>query len=183
MIACFGGWSLDALDVMIFTFVILSLLVFWHITSGEAGVLATVTLLVSPFGGWIAGALADRFGRVRILQVAILWYAVFTFLCGFPRRANRLVLRLGRGGFVVYDFLRHPAGRYGVEGAVLDREIERRVEGHLFISVLAYDGVHTLRLQLKAKGINEAWETTRNTLSTQARITTTLHRRDGRSAH
>jgi transposase len=62
-------------------------------------------------------------------------------------------------------------------------QIERRVEGHLFISVLAYYVVHTLRLQLKAKGINEAWETTRNTLSTQVRITTTLQRRDGRTVH
>jgi hypothetical protein len=40
-----------------------------------------------------------------------------------------------------------------------------------------------LGLQLKAKGINEAWETTRNTLSSQVRITTTLQRRDGRTVH
>ena len=62
-------------------------------------------------------------------------------------------------------------------------QIERRVEGHLFISVLAYYVVHTLRLQLKAKGINDAWQTIRNTLSTQVRITTTLQRRDGRAVH
>jgi transposase len=62
-------------------------------------------------------------------------------------------------------------------------QIQRRVEGHLFISVLAYYAVHTLRLQLKASGINEAWETIRNTLSTQVRITTTLQRRDGRAVH
>ena len=62
-------------------------------------------------------------------------------------------------------------------------QIQRRVEGHLFISVLAYYAVHTLRLQLKAKGINDAWQTIRNTLSTQVRITTTLQRRDGRAVH
>lgn len=62
-------------------------------------------------------------------------------------------------------------------------QIERRVEGHLFISVLAYYAVHTMRRQLKAKGINDAWETIRNTLSTQVRITTTLQRRDGRTVH
>ena len=62
-------------------------------------------------------------------------------------------------------------------------QIQRRVEGHLFISVLAYYAVHTLRLQLKARGINEAWETIRNTLSTQVRITATLQRRDGRAVH
>ncbi len=58
-----------------------------------------------------------------------------------------------------------------------------RVEGHLFISVLAYSIVHTLRRQLKASGINDSWETLRDTLSTQVRITATLQRRDGRTIH
>jgi hypothetical protein len=40
MAACFGGWSMDALDVQIFSFVIRSLLALWGITTGEAGVLA-----------------------------------------------------------------------------------------------------------------------------------------------
>ena len=62
-------------------------------------------------------------------------------------------------------------------------QIERRVEGHLFVSVLAYYFVHTLRLQLKAHGIDDAWGTLRNTLSSQVRITTTLQRRDGRTVH
>ena len=103
MTACFGGWALDALDVMIFSFVIPSLLVLWHISKAEAGILATVTLVVSAFGGWFAGALADRFGRVIILQVAILWYAFFTFLCGFANDFNTLLVfralqGLGFGG-------------------------------------------------------------------------------------
>jgi len=101
--ACFGGWSLDALDVQIFSFVIPSLLALWKISAGQAGELATITLLVSAFGGWLAGALADRFGRVRVLQVTILWYAFFTFLCGFAQDFNQLfVFRalqgLGFGG-------------------------------------------------------------------------------------
>lgn len=90
MIACFGGWSLDALDVQIFTFVIPALLAVWHISTAQAGVLATVTLVVSSIGGWLAGAFSDRFGRVRVLQVTILWYAFFTFLCGFAQDFNQL---------------------------------------------------------------------------------------------
>ncbi len=101
--ACFGGWSLDALDVQIFSFVIPSLLALWKITAGQAGELATVTLLVSAFGGWLAGALADRYGRVRVLQVTILWYAFFTFLCGFAQDFTQLFIfralqGLGFGG-------------------------------------------------------------------------------------
>ena len=90
MIACFGGWALDALDVMVFAFVIPALIAFLHMTLPEAGELATVTLLISSFGGWIAGALSDRVGRVRILQITVIWYAVFTFLCGFAQTYQQL---------------------------------------------------------------------------------------------
>jgi len=61
--------------------------------------------------------------------------------------------------------------------------IDRRVEGHLFISVLAYHFVHTLRLQLKAQGINDCWNTLRQTMATQRRVTVTLQRRDSRVVH
>mgnify|MGYP000884836933 CR=1 FL=1 len=61
--------------------------------------------------------------------------------------------------------------------------IDRRVEGHLFISVLAYHFVHTLRLQLKAHGIHDSWNTLRQAMTTQRRVTATLQRRDGRVVH
>ena len=62
-------------------------------------------------------------------------------------------------------------------------QIDRRVEGHLFISVLAYHFVHTLRLQLKAHGIDDSWQTLRETMTVQQRVTATLKRRDGRTVH
>ena len=62
-------------------------------------------------------------------------------------------------------------------------QVDRRVEGHLFISVLAYHFVHMLRLQLKAQGIDDSWSTLRETLAVQQRVTTTLQRRDGRTVH
>ena len=67
----------------------------------------------------------------------------------------------------------------------VQRRVERveGVEGHLFISVLAYHFVHTLRLQLKAEGIDDAWGTLCEALGTQQRVTTTLQRRDGRTVH
>jgi hypothetical protein len=61
--------------------------------------------------------------------------------------------------------------------------IDRRMEGHLFISLLAYCLVHAIRLRLKDAGINDAWETIRNTMSIQVRITTTLKQSDGRAVH
>ena len=85
--ACFGGWALDAFDVQMYSFVIPTVIALWGLSRGEAGLIGTVTLLISSLGGWFSGTLADRFGRVRMLQITILWYSVFTFLCAFAQIA------------------------------------------------------------------------------------------------
>src|SRR5437868_13866334 len=101
--ACFGGWALDAFDVQMYSFVIPTVIALWGLSKGEAGLIGTVTLLISSLGGWFCGTLADRFGRVRMLQITILWYSFFTFLCAFAQNFEQLfVLRalhgLGFGG-------------------------------------------------------------------------------------
>jgi MFS family permease len=101
--ACVGGWALDAMDVQLYSFVIPTLIAIWGITRAEAGELGTAALLVSAVGGWLAGWLADRYGRVRTLQMAILWFAVFTFLSGLAQNfeqlfAARALMGLGFGG-------------------------------------------------------------------------------------
>jgi transposase len=58
-----------------------------------------------------------------------------------------------------------------------------RVSAHLFISVLAYHLVHTIRLQLKACGIHLSWDGIRRELDGQDRITVELKRDDGRTIH
>jgi len=58
-----------------------------------------------------------------------------------------------------------------------------RVSGHLFISVLAYHLVHTLRFQLKACGIHSSWEGLRRELDGQDRVTVELKRQDGKTVH
>ena len=58
-----------------------------------------------------------------------------------------------------------------------------RVEGHLFITVLAYNLVHQIRLRLKAQGIDDSWETLRTALSTQMRMTTCLRGEHGKQFH
>lgn len=103
LIATYGGWSVDAFDFMIYTFVIPTLMAAWGMTKGEAGIIATSALLMSALGGWMAGALSDRFGRVRMLQITIAWFAFFTFLCGFTGSFTELLIvrslqGLGFGG-------------------------------------------------------------------------------------
>ena len=60
---------------------------------------------------------------------------------------------------------------------------EERVTGHLFITLLAYHLVHTLRYQLKQQGIHLSWDSIRNIMSTQQRITITLPTDDNKIIH
>jgi transposase len=60
---------------------------------------------------------------------------------------------------------------------------EGRVDGHLLISVLAYQFVQLIRRRLRAQGISERWSTLRDTLAGQCRVTTTFRRADGRTLH
>ena len=87
---CFGGWALDAMDVQLYSLVIPTLIAAWGISKTQAGLLATSALLLSAVGGWIAGLLADRIGRVRTLQITILWFAFFTFVSGFAQNFEQL---------------------------------------------------------------------------------------------
>jgi MFS family permease len=99
MWACFGGWSLDAFDVQMYSFVIPTVIALWGLSRGEAGLIGTVTLLISSFGGWFSGTLADRFGRVKMLQITILWYSFFTFLCAFAQNFEQLFILRALHGF------------------------------------------------------------------------------------
>ncbi len=98
LVATFGGWALDGMDVMVYSFVISSLMAAWHMSKNDAGILATAVLLISAVGGWLAGTLADRFGRARILQITIVWFAFFTFLSGFTHSFWQLLITRGLQG-------------------------------------------------------------------------------------
>ena len=61
--------------------------------------------------------------------------------------------------------------------------IERRCDGHIFITLLAYHVMHTIRCKLREKGIRFCWATIRTQLSSQVRISTTMKQKDGKAVH
>jgi transposase len=60
---------------------------------------------------------------------------------------------------------------------------EYRSDGHIFVTVIAYHIMQTIRYALKNKQIRESWSTIRKVLSTHVRITTTIKKDDGRVVH
>jgi transposase len=59
-------------------------------------------------------------------------------------------------------------------------QITRRVEGHLFITVIAYHIMQTILYQLRQSGISIKWKTLRQEMATQVRVTTAMKAKDGR---
>jgi MFS family permease len=86
------------MDVQLYSLVIPTLIAAWGISRTQAGLLATSALLLSAVGGWIAGLLSDRIGRVRTLQITILWFAFFTFVSGFAQNFEQLLVARGLMG-------------------------------------------------------------------------------------
>jgi MFS family permease len=97
--SCKIGYALDAMDTQFLSFVIPTLIATWGLSKGDAGLIGTVTLLTSAAGGWIAGIMSDRIGRVKTLQITILWFAFFTVLCGLAQNFEQLLWARGLMGF------------------------------------------------------------------------------------
>lgn len=101
--ASFGGFALDAMDTQAYALAIPSLLLALHLTKAQAGTFATASLVGAGLGGWFFGLLADRYGRIRMLQYSIVVVAISTFLSAFATHfwhllAARFVQGIGYGG-------------------------------------------------------------------------------------
>ncbi len=122
LLAGFLGYGVDGFDFMIYTFVIPTLLAEWSMSKTQAGYIATGALLTSAAGGWLAGILADRYGRVRLLQLTVLWFAVFTFLGGFTHSFGQLLFVRAMQGFGF-------GGEWSVGSVLVAETIEARHRG------------------------------------------------------
>jgi len=60
---------------------------------------------------------------------------------------------------------------------------EQRSDGHLFITVLAYQFVQLVRLALQKNRHHASWKTLRETSASQYRITATFRRADRHTLH
>ena len=90
---------LDGMDVMLYAFALTAIQREFGLTAAAAGSLASLTLLTSAFGGALAGYLADRFGRARILIYSILTYSLFTGFTATARTFGELALWRAVVGF------------------------------------------------------------------------------------
>ena len=102
-IACFLGWTLDALDFFLLTFVFEPVAHDFGRTVPQVTFAITLTLMMRPLGAFIFGWLGDRFGRRVPLMIDIVFYSIIELLTAFaPNFGTFLLLRalfgIGMGG-------------------------------------------------------------------------------------
>jgi SHS family lactate transporter-like MFS transporter len=102
-VACFLGWSLDAFDFFLLTFVIVPMAHDFGTSIADVGYAITLTLAMRPVGAFIFGLLGDRFGRRIPLMIDIIFYSLMELLTAFsPSYTWLLIFRalygIGMGG-------------------------------------------------------------------------------------
>jgi len=126
--ACFTGWALDAMDVQLYAVIMPTLIAVWGMSQAQAGTLGTAALLFSSLGGWLAGILADKFGRAAVLRYTIVWFALFTFLSGFTQSFEQLLFTRSMQGLGF-------GGEWAAGAALMSEVIDKRIRGRAVGSV------------------------------------------------
>lgn len=102
-LASFFGWTFDAFDFFILTYVVGQVAAEFHQPVENVAFTLTATLLMRPIGAFVFGLMADRWGRRLPLILDIIFYSVMEVLSGLaPTYRIFLILRLlygvGMGG-------------------------------------------------------------------------------------
>jgi MFS transporter, SHS family, lactate transporter len=103
VLAGFLGWTLDAFDFFVLTFVIEDVAKAFGKTRPDIALTVTLALMMRPIGALVFGMLADRFGRRLPLMINVIFYAIISVLSGLaPNYQVFLILRMlfgvGMGG-------------------------------------------------------------------------------------
>jgi MFS transporter, SHS family, lactate transporter len=110
-IASFLGWTLDAFDFFLVTFVVSRIAADFAMTIPGVLAAVTVTLMFRPLGALIFGLLADRFGRRGPLMASILLYSLFELLTAFSPNFGVFIVLRGLYGIAM-------GGEWGVGAAL-----------------------------------------------------------------
>jgi len=122
VIASYLGWTLDAFDFFILVFVLGDIAKEFNVANSVVADTLFWTLFMRPFGAFIFGWAADRWGRRPTLMVNVMLYSVIEFLCGFaPSLTVLLVLR------AIYGVAM--GGEWGVGASLTMESIPARSRG------------------------------------------------------
>jgi SHS family lactate transporter-like MFS transporter len=134
VIASYLGWTLDAFDYFLMTFMITVIATEFHRSVPQVTFALFLTLAMRPLGAFLFGRAADRWGRRPVLMIDVLIYSALEFASGFaPDMTTLLVLRALYGVAM--------GGEWGVGASLTMESIPPRARG--FVSGLLQSGYPT----------------------------------------
>jgi SHS family lactate transporter-like MFS transporter len=121
-IASLLGWTLDAFDFFLLTFVVKEVAADFHAKPSDVLLSLTLTLAARPFGALFFGWLADRYGRKPVLQIDVLLYALFALLSAFSPNLMTLLILRTLFGFAM-------GGEWGIGASLVMESIPAKSRG------------------------------------------------------
>ncbi len=91
VLASFLGWTLDAFDYFLLTFVVLDVAKEFHVDKTEVTYGLFLTLAARPLGALLFGRLADRYGRRPILMLDVILFSLFELATAFSTSLTMLL--------------------------------------------------------------------------------------------
>ena len=134
---CGASWAADAMEVIIISYVIPTVLRQWSLTSAQAGFIGTAIFIGMLLGAWFWGTITDYVGRKIGFQLTVLVDSVFGLLSAFsPGYVWLLVLR-AMTGFGV-------GGTLPVDYAVFSEYLPKRNRGRYLVLLESFWAVGTI---------------------------------------
>jgi SHS family lactate transporter-like MFS transporter len=129
--ASYLGWTLDAFDFFVLTFVMPDIAKQFEVKIPAIALALTLTLAVRPLGAFLFGRLADDYGRRPILILNIVLYSLFGFATAFaPSLFMFLVIRAFFGVAM--------GGIWGIGASLAMETVQPKARG--FVSGLLQSG-------------------------------------------
>ena len=122
VLASFLGWTLDAFDYFLLTFVIVTVAKEFDVGTAQITYALFLTLAARPLGALLFGRLADRFGRRPILMLDVVLFSLFEFATAFASSLTALLVLRFLFGVAM-------GGEWGVGASLAMESIPARARG------------------------------------------------------
>ncbi len=86
-----SAFFFDCIDIAMMTFALASIKTEFSLNTAQTGLLGSMTFIGMFFGASCAGLLADRYGRLRVLQWSMVGWGITSFLCALASNIQMLM--------------------------------------------------------------------------------------------
>jgi SHS family lactate transporter-like MFS transporter len=120
--ASYLGWTLDAFDFFLLVFMLSAIARDFGTDIKTVSEATFLTLAARPFGAFVFGWLADRYGRRPVMMIVILAFSFFSLASGFAQNLTQLLIIRALFGFAM-------GGEWGIGASLVMESIPVKLRG------------------------------------------------------